>query len=224
MQWHSIAIVIAELGGNKNQPFVNTAWTVLDPILADWDKVYRAKKDEPAWVHVNALIEKARQIRRQIPQVEEHQIMSNQLGTDNIQTRASPYYSQISRTNRTPGSGVIGLVPNGAWSSAWDSSNGFNMASETMMSQYQPPEESTPIQQQYQAVSAPMMSDIDIPFQIGCAPAMPGFDYTDFGYIEGLDGIDYAAFDYVFKDMAWDFSSPSTDAYVENLGASIMPG
>ena len=53
VQWHAIAIVIAELGGNKNQQFVQSAWTVLDPILADWNRVYKAKRDEPAWELVN---------------------------------------------------------------------------------------------------------------------------------------------------------------------------
>ncbi|KAK4500985.1 hypothetical protein PRZ48_006791 [Zasmidium cellare] len=65
VQWHSIAIVVAELGWNTNAQFVDTAWQVLDPVLADWDAIYKAKRDEPAWDHVNALIERARLLRRQ---------------------------------------------------------------------------------------------------------------------------------------------------------------
>lgn len=65
VQWHSIAIVVAELSWNTNTQFVDTAWQVMDPVLADWDAIYKTKRDEAAWDHVNALIERARYLRRQ---------------------------------------------------------------------------------------------------------------------------------------------------------------
>ena len=51
---------------------------------------------------------------------------------------------------------------------------------------------------------------------------MSGLDAADFGHIEGLDNIDFSAFDAVFKDMAWDFSSQSTDANFEHLHSQAV--
>ena len=71
------------------------------------------------------------------------------------------------------------------------------------------------MQQQYQILPTPAASAGSVPFLTGCAPSMDGLDVADFGYIEGLDNIDFSAFDAVFKDALWDFSSPSTDQNVE---------
>ncbi|KAK3073074.1 hypothetical protein LTR53_005651 [Teratosphaeriaceae sp. CCFEE 6253] len=65
MQWHSLAIVVAELGRIRNKDFTHSAWAVLDPILTDWDRMYLHKKGEAAWDHVNAMISRARQMRHQ---------------------------------------------------------------------------------------------------------------------------------------------------------------
>ena len=223
VQWHSIAIVIAELGGNKNQHFVNTAWAVLDPILADWDSVYRAKRDEPAWTHVNALIEKARQMRRQLPLPGIHETQGsarNQSAQTQVHTHASQQdYMLDPQQSQTQASGVMGLVPNSAWQSEWDLSNGIDMSPATIVPQYQPTGYPTPTQQQYQTFAVPVTSQVEVPFQTGCAPAMSGLDFADFGYIAGLDNIDFSAFDAVFKDTAWDFSSPSTDPSIEQFHA-----
>ncbi|KAF2769757.1 hypothetical protein EJ03DRAFT_242113, partial [Teratosphaeria nubilosa] len=64
VQWHSLAIVVAELPRIKDRSFTLSAWAVLDPILANWDKTYASKKGEEAWEHVHALIEKAREMRK----------------------------------------------------------------------------------------------------------------------------------------------------------------
>lgn len=65
VQWHSLAIVVAELGWSTNLDFANNAWAVLDPVLEGWDRMYKTKRHEPAWQHVNTLIERARHIRHQ---------------------------------------------------------------------------------------------------------------------------------------------------------------
>lgn len=65
VQWQSLAIVVAELSWNSNPEFADVAWQVLDPILADWDRMYQMKRDEPHWNHVNGMIERARILRRQ---------------------------------------------------------------------------------------------------------------------------------------------------------------
>jgi hypothetical protein len=189
----------------------------LDPILADWDNVYRAKKDEAAWVHVNALIEKARQIRRQMPaaQFQSQESAQTQPASTNVQGPAvHQNYNPNSSTGQTPGSSVIGLVPDAAWQSEWGPSNGFGMSPETIVPQYQQGNESTPTQQPYQIFPTPAASNSSVPFLTGCAPAMDGLDVADFGYIEGLDNIDFSAFDAVFKDMA---SSPGHNPYVNML-------
>ncbi|KAK5111328.1 hypothetical protein LTR62_005168 [Meristemomyces frigidus] len=63
VQWHSLAVVIAELGHIKNQRLARNAWAVLDPILVNWNKIYARKNEEPAWIHVNTLIARARRMR-----------------------------------------------------------------------------------------------------------------------------------------------------------------
>jgi hypothetical protein len=115
-------------------------------------------------------------------------------------------------------SNVMGLVPHVAWQSGWSPSN----SSGTIVPQYQQSGVPTPTQQPFHSLPTPIASNLDIPFQTGCAPTMHGFDGADFGYIEGLDNIDFSAFDAVFKDMAWDFSSPSTDANFEHLHPQAM--
>lgn len=65
VQWHCLAVIVAELGWNTNESFCQSAWVVLDPMLQDWDVVYGSKRDEPAWDYVNVLIERARSLRRQ---------------------------------------------------------------------------------------------------------------------------------------------------------------
>lgn len=67
VQWQSLAIVVAELSWNSNPEFADVAWQVLDPILADWDRMYQMKRDEPHWNHVNGMIERARLLRQQRP-------------------------------------------------------------------------------------------------------------------------------------------------------------
>ena len=195
VQWHSIAIVIAELGGNKNQNFVNAAWAVLDPMLMDWDNVYRVKKDEPAWEHVNTLIERAREMRRQMleRQVQESivpdpsaPLNSNQATSQSLQMGDLSNYDRM-------------------WQSDWTpfSSRGAPLPS------FHPPSFD---QQQLSPPDSDQAS-----FQTGGAPTVQGLVGADFGYIEGLDDIDFSAFDSVFGDTAWDFSSPSTDFNVEMM-------
>ncbi|SMQ53255.1 unnamed protein product [Zymoseptoria tritici ST99CH_3D7] len=65
VQWHSLAIVIAELGNSRNEEFREAAWQALDPLLRDWDDVFKDKKEDPAWGYVDGLIRKARAGRSQ---------------------------------------------------------------------------------------------------------------------------------------------------------------
>lgn len=67
VQWHSLAIVVAELGHRTTQEFADKAWTVLDPLLANWDSMFVKRKEDPAWHHVNTLIQRAKSMRRQQP-------------------------------------------------------------------------------------------------------------------------------------------------------------
>ena len=48
---------------------------------------------------------------------------------------------------------------------------------------------------------------------------MTGFENTDFGSLDGMDNIDFSAFDAVFGDPAWDVSSQSTDLNMEAFNA-----
>lgn len=59
-QWHALSIIIAELSLNPDGDFIDHAWSALDPILADWDEIFESRKEDPAWNHVNTLIQRAR--------------------------------------------------------------------------------------------------------------------------------------------------------------------
>ena len=200
VQWHSVAIVIAELGANKNQQFVNAAWAVLDPILSGWDKVYQSKREEPPWEHVNTLIQRAREMRKQMPVQKQNQPVE------------APSVPQVTNTYPQVDSSS-GLDPNlpqmGAmWQTPWV---GLDNSQPTVPSMPNP--SFTP-----QQFSTP--PSMEVPFVTGCAPTMPGME-SDFGYIEGLDNIDFSAFDAVFGDSTWDSSSPSTDLNMEGLGGGM---
>lgn len=204
VQWHSIAIVIAELGGNQNRQFVNTAWAVLDPILDGWDKVYRIKKDEPAWEHVNMLIERARQMRRQVPAAKQ-----------SLQHAPNPSQALISNmipmAQTIPQDSLSTLQTPGVWQAkSWSS---FDML-DTVNPQFEQPYNP-------QQLSAPPTGAMGVlpPLETGCTPEVHGLDNTDFGYIEGLDSIDFSAFDAVFGDTAWEYSSPSTDLNMESMNS-----
>ena len=75
MQWHCLADVVAELGQSTNEEFCNSAWAVIDPLLTDWDTAYRTNSGKAAWDHVNAMITRARNQRRQ--KVESGRVVSN---------------------------------------------------------------------------------------------------------------------------------------------------
>ena len=198
VQWHSIAIVIAELGGNKNRQFVNAAWAVLDPILEGWEKVYRIKKDERAWGHVNTLIERARQMRRHVPAVKQ-----------SVQPAHAPSQALAPNTVVTSQGnlqeGASDAQATGPWErDAWNRST----IPETITPQFQDP----PYDPKQLAVHPAGAIGILPPFE-------PGLENADFGYIEGLDSIDFSAFDAVFGDTAWEFSSPSTDLTMEGMNS-----
>ena len=188
VQWHAIAIVIAELGCNKSQQFVNAAWAVLDPILADWDKVYKAKRDEPAWEHVNTLIERARQMRRQIPPQQQIQPTPTSL---------QPAFRNLPESQVVPASNV--LYPTSMEQTVSAGLNASTQGFDLNQNQF------------------PVSGSVDTPFQTGCAPMMTGFENVDFGYLDSLEDIDFTAFDAVFGDATWDFSSQSSDPTMETF-------
>ena len=64
MQWHAVAVVIAELGRSTNKVFADQAWAVLDPVLRSWDEVFKQKRGEVAWEYVDGMIARARENRR----------------------------------------------------------------------------------------------------------------------------------------------------------------
>ena len=57
---------------------------------------------------------------------------------------------------------------------------------------------------------------LDVPFQTGFAPVMFEFQ-EDFGSFHELENIDFSAFDAVFGDTSWEFSTPNTDWSMETL-------
>jgi hypothetical protein len=189
MQWHSLAIVVAELGRSTNKQFAQTAWKALDPILATWDKTYSARKDEPAWDHVNALIERARQMRR-------HNLNSIQPVQPSFEPQAPNSMASSSNILARGSASMTGSLPLG--------DIGMNFATSSMP--YAPASSISP----HQALTPHSMDDLNgatMPSVPGCGPT--AFDYdTDFAAWDGFDQVDFSAFDAVFGDGGWWHFSP----------------
>ena len=196
-QWHSIAIVIAELGCSTNKLFATSAWAVLDPILAHWDQVYKHKRDEPAWDHVNTLIERARGMRQHNLVAK---ISSNEVPI-HVPAAAQATNDPVLQTIM-PDSQRAPLPQSG-------SVNGFADANANVQSLHD-------IHWNAQLLSN--QPPVNTPIHTGCAPTMVGFE-GDFGSFDGLDDIDFSAFDAVFGDITWENSSFSTDFSVEMLNS-----
>ena len=64
VQWHALAIVVAELAHSTSPRFAKSAWTVLEPLLQFWDKVYETKHGDAPWDHVNSLIQRSKDASR----------------------------------------------------------------------------------------------------------------------------------------------------------------
>ena len=68
VQWHALAIVVAELAHSTSSRFAKSAWTVLEPLLQFWDKVYETKHGDAPWDHVNSLIQRSKEASHQSEQ------------------------------------------------------------------------------------------------------------------------------------------------------------
>ena len=187
VQWHSLAIVVAELGHSANRQFTQSAWAVLDPILVDWNKLYQARRGEPAWDHVNTLIERAKHMRHHAkpgngpPRNQQPPDMANTIPI-----------AQSAPTTATP-------------TTMKQYTRDHSLLNDTLENIPRAASAITP-----QRVSISYTLDESSSFQpavFSCAPTRMEFD-TDFGMFEGLDQIDFGAFDSVFGGSAWEFPSP----------------
>lgn len=100
-QWHSLSIIIAELSWTQNQPAADEAWSILDVMLEDWDKIYERRRGESAWDHVNTMIARARHLRRlHLPTTLQE--------SSSVQTQAE-IYQHLGDSSRTSASLVQGV-------------------------------------------------------------------------------------------------------------------
>lgn len=222
VQWHCLAVVVAELGWNPNQSFSNTAWAILDPMLADWDAVYESKKEEPAWHYVNSIIERARSLRRQsrphaatkstvikFGQTPDVCMLSDRAASTN--TPAMTTYPIRTATNTAAMQSYAAHVPQTQ-----------HRQREILGFQQQPP---TRFQQthmpQYQTVD----SYENTPYAVTGAS-----NSFDFGGVNGFDDIDFSAFDEVFSSASWTqfnvtehHESQPYESIAQNYGCGIAP-
>lgn len=216
MQWYCIAVVIAELGGNKDERFVEEAWKVLDPILEGWDRVYESKREEPAWEHVNSAIQRAKGKRVALE--------AGNSGGKRQQVRMAEERTQHSMPVPTE----MVLASTGASAAQWTGMNGIWQttwtdvpdASTTVSAVPQAPSNAQPdLRQQYFSPGQTVTNDV--PFHTGCAPLMLGmemdFNCNDLSFNDGLDNIDFSAFEGVFGDGMWDFSPTSAELMVDGV-------
>lgn len=224
MQWHCIAVVIAELGGNKDEAFMREAWKVLDPILATWDKVYERKRDEPAWEHVNAAIQRAMEKRAAMgigmeqtkPRQEQQAIHQQQEPTPRLMEQQSLSHSSTDPMNSGSSAALPTAFP-GIWQTGW------NNVPDSIPDISQALVEAQPTYGQQYFSRPPQTVTNSVPFMTGCAPSIPGMEmdisYNDFSYNDGLDNIDFSAFEGVFGDGIWDISPPSTEFTMDGMNS-----
>ncbi|KAK5736328.1 hypothetical protein LTR17_007492 [Elasticomyces elasticus] len=179
IQWHSLAIVVAELGRMKNKDFTISAWAVLDPILADWDRMYLNKKGEAAWDHVHALISRARQVRDRVD--------------DNA--RPAPH---VCRGLRTPDAGCSG--------GTWDRPPSF--ADMPAISELQGVQQQVPTPRSSESGNAQQGSwdqsaGWDYNVDIGGFDGLDGFDQIDFQAFDAVFGGDGWQFPSPETDVDW---------------------
>ncbi|KAK4895788.1 hypothetical protein LTR27_006270 [Elasticomyces elasticus] len=191
IQWHSLAIVVAELGRMKNKDFTISAWAVLDPILADWDRMYLNKKGEAAWDHVHALISRARQMRNRVEEG----------------VRPAPH---VCRGLRTPDAGCSG--------GTWDRPPSFAdmpAISELQGVQQQVPTPRSSESGNVQQGSWDQSAGWDYNVDIGGFDGLDGFDQIDFQAFDAVFGGDGWQFPSPETDVDW--AAQATDVHASTL-------
>ncbi|KAK6394708.1 hypothetical protein LTR65_001499 [Meristemomyces frigidus] len=196
VQWHSLAIVVAELGHSSNKMFAHSAWAVLDPILADWDKMYQSKKDEPAWEHVNILIERAKQKRHHSGKRAKMTVGEG----EQPPVHPSDVSSAANIPNHSASTMTLQYAPRA------DMASPMPVGLQTASIASTPQQAPTPRSLDDGSLSQPMAAS-------SIAPALD-FD-VDFGTFDGWDQIDFQAFDAVFGGAGWEFPSPIADFGME---------
>lgn len=209
MQWHAVAIVIAELGRSTNPAFANNAWAVLDPVLRTWDETYKQKRDEPAWDHVNALIEKARGMKRKTLPARSHKAPAGAIPSA-PETQSADQQADGSLYPPT----AYQPPPSTPWPAPPDNTTLAPTTVSFFPNFHNPLQHHQHNQQEY--ASQPSIHECCgngfIPTTMQCEN---GLGLGDF---DSLENIDFSAFDAVFGDNTWD-SSPSMDFAWEGAGS-----
>ncbi|KAF7189951.1 Bikaverin cluster transcription factor bik5 [Pseudocercospora fuligena] len=204
VQWHSLAIVVAELGWSTNLDFANNAWAVLDPILADWDRMYKTKRDEPAWQHVHTLIERARHIRLQ-----RRQQLAAQKQSSHKRTRTDISVPALQETPRYSPNVVQvhqSMPPEQAPGSHTPSHQAM-AAGPYNYTQSEPPASysaGTPASHHGSSFSGP------------CTGTGLVMDFNlDFDPFAGMENVDFNAFNEVFNDGSWEMMDNLEDVNIQ---------
>lgn len=192
VQWHSLAIVISELGRSSDSQFSSDAWAVLDPFLSRWDKMFALKQGEAAWDHVNTLIRRAREVRR----LQEEEERRRRLRAETLEGAAHVLRRDVSTV---------------------DTQQPATASDEPTTLYSQPLYDSSMHAQD--AILNPLPPNAQLAEQTGCTPVMEGLD-VDFssGLDTGLlDDINFSAFNFVFADTSWAFPPTDTDWSTEGM-------
>ena len=187
VQWHSLAIVVAELGRSNNVHFSEAAWAVLDPILIIWDQLYDTNRHDPPWQYVNQLIEKAKQMRQQNVQ--------NRPNTAQFPAQALHVSDHVSPSDQDLTSDEL-LASSYFGGSAMNSSSGPYLTISGQEPRLHTPQSGICSMAQPQDGSA-------------CVPPMDGLS-DDFGSL-GTPEIDFDALNAVFASPSWVLAGPFGD-------------
>lgn len=187
VQWHSLAIVVAELGCSSNIEFTDMAWQVLDPVLSDWDAIYKTKKDEPAWEHVNTMVQRARRVRQR-RHTHPSKAKRPRQGEPGRRLQEQPTELPIHRSVKmealqTPGYTTYSTIP-------VDRNNAIEPHHSHI--------------QQFDQHSTP---DNQPPGPLTGHGGMVDFN-IDFDTLDAFNEIDFSAFDQVFNSESWEMLSP----------------
>lgn len=118
VQWHALAVALAELCSQTEGPLVERAWKVVDVSYEEYGKTVADTKSGMLWQPIQKLMKKARQTRRSV-QMAKLSLEDNAQSAMDVPTHvtSSPEYSMLGSTC------PVGLIDSGP--SANDSGHAF---------------------------------------------------------------------------------------------------
>lgn len=197
VQWHALAIVVAELAHSTSPRFARSAWAVLEPLLQFWEQVYETKHGDAPWDHVNSLIQRSRDAYRLNTKARSLPIAAQPNSANPIaaqeesqrgQSHRNVDHNQL-RTNYIHATPTFSLQQSGAQNHEMPSMGDHGVSTER------------------HSINDPYP---DLADQYSCASGLAGFDIDigSFDFDLFPESVDFDALNAVFASQDWEMAQP----------------